>query len=246
MSSGSNGREDKSIYLSYEHNHGNSADSKYGYLRRIQYTLLLCFIIVVFYVGKLLVRPHISFDTWLWFFTAYKLNPPNFGILISPLLHTTSGHLFVNILGLVVFGWIVESRLSRRWFFALVVISGLGLNIGELVYMGGETYVLGSSGMVRGLMGFGFLSLVSEYLNSKQMVEDSCVPYTYTFSMYTIGSIVVLSIVKDSFVTHSVTGPGRVASVGHLTALFIGVVLFLLYWFINSPVRRSDESRLFS
>ncbi|WP_338180950.1 rhomboid family intramembrane serine protease [Jatrophihabitans sp.] len=75
------------------------------------------------------------------------------GILTQPFLHDSYGHLFANLLTVVLIGWVLLLAGVRAWLFVTTVVVLLG---GALTWLVGPSgpVIVGASGMVFGWMGY--------------------------------------------------------------------------------------------
>ena len=75
------------------------------------------------------------------------------GILFHPLLHFGYSHLMCNVMGIIIFGWIISLR-SHRDFMEVTAASWLGG--GSLLWLIGQPHAVvgGASGIVYGYLGF--------------------------------------------------------------------------------------------
>jgi membrane associated rhomboid family serine protease len=80
--------------------------------------------------------------------------PTTWQALTSSFLHGDLGHLFGNLLFLLVLGLLVERALGPGLYLGLYVLSSIGAAwTWALAYVGPPTYSLGASGGIAGLMG---------------------------------------------------------------------------------------------
>jgi membrane associated rhomboid family serine protease len=78
-------------------------------------------------------------------------------IVMAPLLHSSSTHLFGNLLAMVLIGVMLEPMIGRGWCAAILLASGLGGEIGSLVANPGWLPGVGASGAITGWLAAGFV-----------------------------------------------------------------------------------------
>lgn len=77
-------------------------------------------------------------------------------IFSSMFLHADSNHLFSNMIGLLLFGVLVENSIGHFWYLLIAVLSGVAGNVLSLYIenLRGEYYYsVGASGIVFGIVG---------------------------------------------------------------------------------------------
>ena len=79
-------------------------------------------------------------------------------------------HLLLNMYSLYIFGQVLEPMLGRARFAALYLISILGGSVGVLLLANPDSWVVGASGAIFGLMAAYFVILRSIGANSGQML----------------------------------------------------------------------------
>jgi membrane associated rhomboid family serine protease len=134
----------------------------------------------------------------------------------SMFLHASASHLFFNMLGLFVFGRIVESQVKPQWYLSIYFASGL---LGSLAFLfTSPVPVVGASGAIFGLLGAAMLWKPLEKV------------FIFVFPL-PLSLVAVLYIITESLVAYSQPGFGDVAHIAHIGGLITGAV----FGFVNSP-----------
>jgi membrane associated rhomboid family serine protease len=138
-------------------------------------------------------------------------------LLTSVYAHAGPGHLLGNLLGLVLFGGLVERVSSRARFHAFVVLTGAlsgvaEVTLGSLVTLDARA-VVGVSGAVFGLLGYAITGngLADRLLRAL----DRATARRGTVTVVLVGLAVVVAVVT--------AGP-RTAVVGHAAGLSVGLL----------------------
>lgn len=168
-------------------------------------------LVIAVFVGQLLafaigVSPSL-------FTLALPLAEHPWTILLAVYAHGGPGHLVANLVGLIVFGFIVERRTERRRFHAFVLTTGAIAGLAEVLIgsqFGPSPEVLGISGAVFALMGYVFTS---------NPVTDTVLDWLEMDWRVQVGLFVVLAIVITLL-----TAGERVALIAHFTGLVLGLI----------------------
>ena len=138
-------------------------------------------------------------------------------LLTSVYAHAGAGHLLGNLLGLALFGGLVERVSSRARFHAFVVLTGTlsgvaEVTLGSLVALDARA-VVGISGAVFGLLGYAITGngLADRLLRA----VDRLTATRGTVTVVLVGLAVLFAVVTS--------GP-RTAVVGHAAGLSIGLL----------------------
>lgn len=134
-------------------------------------------------------------------------------IVVSVYAHGGIDHLIANIIGLLVFGFIVERRSSRARFHAFVLGTGAIAGIAEVLVgsmLGPSPLVLGISGAVFALMGY--------VLTSNPVAES-----VFGWLEMDLKVQLVLMVVLALAITWITRGE-RVALVAHFTGFLLGLI----------------------
>lgn len=153
-------------------------------------------------VGSLALDPGFLRDPWT--------------LLTSVYAHAGPGHLLGNLLGLALFGGLVERASSRARFHAFVVLTGALSGLAEVTLGGLGTLapraVVGISGAVFALLGYAIT--VNGLADRLLRALDRATERRGAVTVGLVGLAVVVAVVT--------AGP-RTAVVGHATGLAIGL-----------------------
>lgn len=134
-------------------------------------------------------------------------------IALSVYAHGSLPHLTTNLLGLLIFGFIVERRSERSRFHAFVLTTGALAGAAEVFFgslFGPAPFVLGISGAVFGLMG---------YVLASNPVTDSLLAWLEVDTRVQVVLMVVLAVAITWF-----SRGQRVAMVAHFVGFSLGLV----------------------
>ena len=127
----------------------------------------------------------------------------------SMFLHASASHLFFNMLGLYIFGRLVEEKLRPQWFLAVYFAGGF---LGALAFLFTSTSpVVGASAGIFSLLGAAML------LNPPEKVNL----FVFPLPLSLVGAMYVIS---ESFAAYYLPGFGNVAYVAHVGGLLTGAV----------------------
>lgn len=134
-------------------------------------------------------------------------------IVVSVYAHAGTDHLLMNLIALLVFGFIVERQSTRLRFHAFVLLSGAIAGIAEIMIgsmLGPSPLVLGISGAVFALMG---------YVLTSNPVADSVFGWLELETTQQLALMLVLAIAITW-----ITRGERVALVAHFVGFLLGLV----------------------
>lgn len=132
-------------------------------------------------------------------------------------LHASASHLFFNMLGLYIFGSVLEREVNQKWFLAIYFGSGL---IGNLAFMFTSAgSAVGASGSVFGLLG------AAMFLKPTEKI------HLYIFPL-PLSIIAILFVISETFVLYfQPKGFANVATISHVAGILTGS----LFAFFHSP-----------
>lgn len=130
-------------------------------------------------------------------------------------LHASASHLFFNMVGLYVFGKILEDEVPRQWFLAIYFLAGV---LGSFVFLLTSTaFAVGASGAVFGLMGAAML------LNPVRRV------HIYLFPL-PLGIVAIsFTILEALVVALQPAAYAQVANVAHVGGIITGGVFAFFF-----------------
>ncbi len=183
--------------------------------------IAVCIIVLILqasikgFTGMFALTPNLAFSGQIWQFVTYMF------------LHGDFMHLFLNMLGLIIFGTAVENTIGRKKYVFLFFVSGIGSAVLYILITGlftpaalvGEAFsvpMLGASGAVFGVMaGYGLL-----YPRN----------WIIMFPGIPMPAIVAVGVFAGIEIFFGLTGlqPG-IANWGHLGGLVIGALL-IFHW----------------
>ena len=134
-------------------------------------------------------------------------------LVTSVYAHYGLGHLFANLVGLLVVGFVLERRTSPARFHAFFLATGVVAGLAQVWVsdlFGPPSAVLGASGAIFGLVG---------YVLAGNRVADSVLSH---LPLSAEAQLVVFAVVAAGL-TLLTSGP-RVALVAHFTGLLIGLL----------------------
>jgi len=129
-------------------------------------------------------------------------------------LHASASHLFFNMLGLYIFGKLVEDKVRPEWFLAIYFVGGF---LGSLAFLfTSPASVVGASAGVYALLGAAML------LNPPQKVNI----FVFPLPLSLVGAMFVIS---ESFAAYYLAGFGNVAYIAHVGGLITGGVFAFVH-----------------
>jgi membrane associated rhomboid family serine protease len=132
----------------------------------------------------------------------------------SMFLHASASHLFFNMLGLYIFGRLVEEKVRPQWFLAIYFVGGF---LGSLAFLfTSPAAVVGASAGIFSLLGAAML------LNPPQKVNI----FVFPLPLSLVGAMYVIS---ESFAAYYLPGFGNVAYIAHVGGLITGAVFAFAY-----------------
>lgn len=181
-------------------------------------TLALSVVLLIFYPMEILTIAKYGMSTFeFWFLFTPGLIPTPAWVL-SLFVHVTPHHLIVNIVGLLVYGLVLEHFINRKLYLGVYVSTGLlaGLIHTNLAQSTGA----GASGAIMGIVGF--YSVIYLLLYRPRDWNDPVENVRYVLAL--LGPFVVAGQYVVDFYINS--GSGGIA---HLTGALIGGTLGFLY-----------------
>jgi uncharacterized protein len=170
---------------------------KYNYLSSLWFS---AFIFLVFILQATINN---LTDTFILDSTLVLTRP--WTILTTIFLHADISHLFYNLFGLALFGFILESIIGTKRFLRLFFIAGLAASVVSIPFY---TRVLGASGAIFGVIG------MLAILRPKMMV------WVYGMPMPMIAALFIWALI-DIF---GFFFPSGTASLAHLGGLMVGII----------------------
>ncbi len=174
--------------------------------RNIRAALWLCFIIFIIFLLQAFIEGFTDYfilDTKVVLFNSYTL-------ITAIFLHSGLPHLMYNLLGLALFGSILEHIIGSKRFLILFFVAGLAASLISIPFY---TKVLGASGAIFGILG------MLGVLRPNLTVWVYSMPMPMILSLFMWGAGDVLGI----FV------PTGTANIAHLGGLGIGIIAGLFY-----------------
>ncbi|WP_123532841.1 rhomboid family intramembrane serine protease [Halosimplex salinum] len=191
------------------------------WLRTVPATISLCLLFALVFAAEWYVWRTFGYATFVDLFVATP--EPSPGWLLAPLAHLPTGyrHLASSVVQLLLFGGIVERRLGRRQYLALVAASGLATTAAQVAsYValgatGRGVGTLGASGIVLAMTALVVVDSVRYRLATGDWQGD------VTWVWVLLGSVIVAQAVFG--LLSLVLGTATVGVVGHLTGVAIGL-----------------------
>ena len=134
-------------------------------------------------------------------------------IITAVYAHAGPSHLLANLIGILVFGFIVERRTTRLRFHAFVLLSGVIAAIAEVTVgalVGTSVMVLGISGAVFALMGY----VATSNPVSNTILNRLEVDWRVQLALFLLVAVVLTYV----------TAGERVALVAHFVGLILGLL----------------------
>lgn len=125
--------------------------------------------------------------------------------LITPIfIHFSPMHLFFNMTNLWSLGGLIESRRASRTMLILSVVTGIGANIGQVVF-GGFGPSGGMSGVICGLFGYVWITGWQDPGSGLKLTQNSVLFFLIFLALCTTGLM------------------GPIANAAHFTGLAVGM-----------------------
>ena len=109
-------------------------------------------------------------------------------MITSMFLHADFNHLIHNMIGLAMFGYVLENAIGHIRFFAGYMISGfVGNAVSLIVYAmnGEESYMLGASGAVCGIIGMSLIYGLFCYIRREPTeIDHRAVAFSLVYTIY--------------------------------------------------------------
>ncbi|WP_136590254.1 rhomboid family intramembrane serine protease [Salinigranum halophilum] len=174
-------------------------------------TTTLVGVLTTTFVVQSLVWWLFGFPTMAFWFAASA--DPSPGWLLAPLGHQSVGHLFGNLLFLVVFGSLAEADLSAPtwyWLFASSALAGTAAQVWSYLLMGVEGGAVGASAGVVALVAF----------VAVRTVRDG--PAARSAGVYAVGLAGGIGMVSLLFTDFVLTAGAGSAEYAHLIGVAVG------------------------
>jgi len=196
------------------------------WLLSVPTTISLCLLLCLVFAVEWYVWQRLGYAAFVELFVATR--EPSVGWLLAPVSHlpTDLRHLGSSVAQLLLFGGLVERRLGRRQFLAVVVVSGFattGAQVASYVLLnvpGRGVGTLGASGIVLAMTAF----VVVDSLRYRLSVGEWHGEATWVWVL--LGGFIVGQAVFG--VWSLVLGTASVGVVGHVTGVVIGVGIGLV------------------
>ena len=121
-----------------------------------------------------------------------------YSIVTSIFMHGSAQHLLLNLLGLFIFGLLVEERIGWKKWILVYFTAGFTGNLGYLLLTNSPFVpALGASGAIFGLMG------AAAVLMPRQIIFTQFGPIPMWFAAIVWGGIEVMSMFKIDNIAHS-------------------------------------------
>jgi len=196
------------------------------WLGSVPTTISLCGLLCLVFAAEWYVWQYFGYAAFVETFVATR--EPSVGWVLAPLAHlpTDPGHLLSSAAQLLLFGGLVERRLGRRQFLAIVAVSGLATTAAQVAsyvvldVSGRGVGTLGASGIALAVTAFVVVDSLRYRLSAGEWQGD------VTWVWVVLGGVVVARAVLG--VVPLAMGTARVGVVGHVTGVLIGVSLGLI------------------
>jgi membrane associated rhomboid family serine protease len=142
-------------------------------------------------------------------------------LLTSIFFHWDINHIFSNMLALLFYGASMEQNYSRKQYFLIYIISGLGGSVSSLLLNPVSTFSLGASGAIYGIMGAVFISTARQ-----------------NRSVLIIGVIYITYNLIYSF------SPG-IGTWAHIFGLVFGLGLGYFFWKQNMKSKNTQKNKIY-
>lgn len=173
---------------------------------------------IVLFVGKFLLGNKIDLDRYL---DLYPIGTPYFKphqFISYMFMHADMVHLFFNMIGLYMFGSILESLWGPKRFINFYLLCGLGAAVLQLAigYFNNQyTILLGASGAV-----FGLLVAFAMMFPNTQLYLYFAIPVKAKYLVIGYAAFELY----NGFFSHD-----NVAHFAHLGGLVVGVIIMLIW-----------------
>ena len=130
----------------------NSEDIKSAKISQI----LILFNVITFVILNVILND----PAYFFMFTQEKnavINGEYWRLLSSIFIHWDIGHLINNMIGLLLYGTVIELRFSKKFYIFTYIFCGLMGSLFTFLLTDSEIYSAGASGAIFGLMGVSFM-----------------------------------------------------------------------------------------
>ena len=189
-----------------------------GWLATKRVTLGVVALLCAVFVFELLVWTAFGAAGWQYIFLAHVRPSP--GWVMAPFSHRSISHLVTTVSVILVYGGLVEERLSAAQYFAFYVLAGYASTVAQLLeYLNGLNGLgtLGASGAALGLVTFYATTTATRYR------EDPVGVSTIERLFAVTGLLISVLILTNDFVPGIVFTTGT-APLGHAGGMAAGVV----------------------
>ena len=196
-----------------------------SWLGSVPTTISLCGLLCLVFAAEWYVWQYFGYAAFVETFVATR--EPSVGWVLAPFAHlpTDPGHLLSSVAQLLLFGGLVERRLGRRQFLAVVAVSGLATTGAQVA-----SYVVGVSGRGVGTLGASGIALaVTAFVvvdSLRYRLSAGAWHGDVTWVWVLLGVVVVAQAVFG--VVPLAMGTARVGVVGHVTGVLVGSSLGLV------------------
>lgn len=184
-----------------------------GFSRPAPLTWTLTAVLAAVFVWQSTQPRRVVFDAW-GLVAPFDLAPDAFRLLSYAMLHVDTGHLLVNLLGLVIFGRFVETS-YRRWRFVVIYVLGALAGSGAFLWFSTRLgTAIGASGAVLALFGatIARIALDARLRKTAQGRRE----------LVFLGAIAVAQLIGDQLLAES---SGSAHAGGFLAGFALGAVL---------------------
>ena len=173
---------------------------------------------IVLFIGKFLLSDKIDLDRYLDLFPIGTENFKPHQFITYMFMHADISHIFLNMLGVYMFGSILENIWGPKRFLNYYILCGLGaaaLQLGISTFNNEYTILLGASGSVFGLL----VAFAMMFPNTELQVYFVLpVKAKYLVTAYAAFEL------YNGFFAHD-----NVAHFAHLGGLVVGIII-MLFW----------------
>ncbi len=172
-------------------------------------TIALIFILIAIFVAQSFANLQVLNE--LKFVSADALAKP-WTFLTSIFLHANIEHLALNLIGLSIFGYYVETVAGKKYLLLVFLLTGVLANIGTILTVQPTIGALGASGAIFGVLGF-------------LAVSEPDYPVRFPFGIRYIPASTVGLFYGILNVAFLFTSTAEVGYGDHIAGLMIGIVL---------------------
>lgn len=179
---------------------------------------------IILFAAKLILSNKISLDMYLDLFPIYddQFKPHQF--ITYMFMHADFAHLFLNMLGVYMFGSILENIWGAKRFLNFYILCGLGAAVLQLAistFNNQYTILLGASGSVFGLLVAFAMLFPNTELQLYFVIPVKAKYLVIGYALYEL---------YNGFFSHD-----NIAHFAHLGGLAVGIII-LLIWRRNKTI----------